>query len=285
MNPISVLKLRKMKEAHEKIVMITAYDYPSAKLVDEAGVDLILIGDSLGTVLLGYENTLAVTMNDMLHHTKAVSRGTKRAMVISDMPFMSYQVSVEAAITNAGRFLQEAGAHAVKLEGGAKMAPVISKITNAGIPVFGHLGFTPQSINNIGGAIFQGKTANKAVKLVDDALRLEDAGSCGIVLELVPWEVAELITNRLTIPTIGIGSGPACDGQVLVFHDLLGLNPGFKPMHCKIYAETGELIKNAVQEYIEDVRGQKFPTVENTKRMDPAEYNELCNQLKMQGRI
>lgn len=279
MNHISVLKLRKMKETHQKIVMVTAYDYPSAKLVEEAGVDLILVGDSLGVALLGYEDTLRVTMDDMLHHTKAVSRGARQTMVIGDMPFMSYQISVEAAIANAGRFLQEAGAHAVKLEGGAEVAPVIARITSTGIPVFGHLGFTPQSVNNIGGAIFQGKTAAKAVKLIGDALRLEDAGACGIVLELVPLEAAEMITARLKIPTIGIGSGPACDGQVLVYHDFLGLNPGFNPLHNKVYAEAGELIKKAVREYAADVREVKFPTVENTKRMDPAEYEELCHQL------
>ena len=280
MGHTSVLKLRKMKESHEKIVMVTAYDYPSAKLVDEAGVDLILVGDSLGPVLLGYEDTLAVTMDDMLHHTRAVSRGARKAMVIGDMPFMSYQVSIEAAISNAGRFLQEAGAHAVKLEGGTKVGPVISKITDAGIPVFGHLGFTPQSVNHIGGAIFQGKTAAKAVKLLEDALRLEDAGACGIVLELVPWEAAGVITSRLKIPTIGIGSGPDCDGQVLVYHDLLGLNPEFNPLHCKVYAETGALIKKTVQEYAADVRGVKFPADEHTKHMEPAEYQELCNQLE-----
>jgi 3-methyl-2-oxobutanoate hydroxymethyltransferase len=280
MSEITCLKLRKMKESREKIVMITAYDYPGAKLVEEAGVDVVLVGDSLGVVVLGYENTLAVTMEDMIHHTKAVSRGVKRAMVVGDMPFLSYQVSVEQAVANAGRFLQEAGAQAVKLEGGTEIIPAVNKIVAAGIPVFGHLGFTPQSVNQIGGAIFQGKTAIKARKLLEDALRLEDAGVAGIVLELVPWEVAELISDRLTIPTIGIGSGPACDGQVLVYHDLLGLNRDFNPKHNKIFAPVGETVIEAVREYAAEVRSLRFPTEANTRRMEPAEYEELKNGVE-----
>lgn len=275
MNEITIVKLRKKKEMQEKIVMITAYDYPSAKMVDEAGVDLILVGDSLGVVVLGYENTLAVTMEEMVHHTKAVTRGAKRALVVADMPFLSYQISVEAAVANAGRFLQEAGAHAVKLEGGSEMVSVISKITIAGIPVFGHLGFTPQSLHQIGGAIFQGKTAFKAVKLLEDALRLEDAGVSALVLELVPLEAAELITARLRIPTIGIGSGPNCDGQVLVYHDLLGLNSDFKPRHSKVFAEVGSVIKDGIVSYINEVRGLNFPTADHTKHMEQMEVEEL----------
>jgi 3-methyl-2-oxobutanoate hydroxymethyltransferase len=279
MSEITVLKLRKMKEAGEKIVMITAYDYPGGKLADEAGVDVILVGDSLGVALLGYENTLAVTMEDMVHHTKAVSRAVKRAMVVADMPFLSYQVSVEAAVANAGRFLQEAGAQAVKLEGGREMVPVISKITAAGIPVIGHIGFTPQSVHQIGGAIFQGKTAAKAVKLLEDALYLQEAGVFAIVLELVPFEAAELITGRLKTPTIGIGSGPECDGQVLVYHDLLGLNDDFQPKHSKIFADAGRVIKQGVADYVAEVRQLKFPTAENTKRMEQAEFEEFRRMI------
>ncbi|HEX3046076.1 MAG TPA: 3-methyl-2-oxobutanoate hydroxymethyltransferase [Bacillota bacterium] len=281
MSEITVLKLRKLKESKEKIVMVTAYDFPCAKLVDEAGVDVVLVGDSLGVAVLGYESELSVTMADMLHHTKAVSRGVKRAMVVGDMPFLSYQVSPEAAVANAGRFLQEAGAQAVKLEGGAEVAPLISRITTAGIPVFGHLGFTPQSINQIGGPIFQGKTAKKAEKLLDDALSLEAAGACAIVLELIPWEAAELISSRLKIPTIGIGSGPACDGQVLVFQDLLEYYPGARPKrHNKVYAPVGQLISDAVKTYAVEVRESRFPVEENTRRMEPEEYQQLVADLK-----
>jgi 3-methyl-2-oxobutanoate hydroxymethyltransferase len=283
MKPITTAKLRQMKAADQKIVMITAYDYPSAKLVDQAGVDLILVGDSLGMVVLGYENTLAVTVDDMIHHSKAVNRGRKNAMLVVDMPFMSYQVSAEQALINAGRLVQEGGAQAVKLEGGAALAGTITKVTGAGIPVFGHLGFTPQSINQFGGAFFQGKTAQKAVKLIEDALRLEDAGICGLVLELVPGEVAAEITGRLTIPTIGIGSGVTCDGQVLVYHDLLGFNRDWHPSHSKLYAEAGQLIETAVQNYINEVREARFPAAQHTKRMDPEEYRLLVDTLQTSG--
>jgi len=275
MNGMNVLKLRKMKAGREKIVMITAYDYPSAKLVDEAGVDLVLVGDSLGTAVLGYENTLAVTLADMIHHTKAVTRAVKRAMVVADMPFMSYQVSVEAAVANAGKLLQEAGAHAVKLEGGMEAVPAITKIFDAGIPVMGHLGFTPQSVHRIGGAFFQGKTAAKAVKLLEDALRLEDAGVFAVVLELIPLEAAGLLSDRLQIPTIGIGSGPKCDGQVLVYHDMLGLNQEFQPMHSKTFASAGQVIKEGICNYLQEVRQGSFPTTGHTKTMEPAELEEL----------
>lgn len=281
MSEITTLKLRKMKEAGQKIVMVTAYDYPGARFADAAGVDVVLVGDSLGMVVLGYENTLAVTMEDMIHHTKAVSRGVTRAMVVGDMPFLSYQLSKEAAVANAGRFLQEAGAQAVKLEGGASVVPTITRIVETGIPVFGHLGFTPQSVNQIGGAIFQGKTAQKASKLLEDALRLEDAGIRGVILELVPWEAAELISNRLTVPTIGIGSGPCCDGQVLVYHDLLGFNRDFRPLHNKVYVEIGQTIEQAIRDYATDVRDGRFPTEANTKRMEPGEWEELKIKCKM----
>jgi 3-methyl-2-oxobutanoate hydroxymethyltransferase len=272
MKPFTTAKLRQMKKAGQKLVMVTAYDYPGAKLVDQAGVDLILVGDSLGMVVLGYENTLAVTVADMIHHAKAVNRGRKNAMVVVDLPFMSYQVAPEQALTNAGRLVQEGGAQAVKLEGGAELAGTVSRITGAGVPVFGHLGFTPQSVHQFGGAFLQGKSAAKAVKLVEDALRLEDAGICGLVLELIPEEVAAEITRRLTIPTIGIGSGKECDGQVLVYHDLLGFDQDFQPRHSKLYAAAGEIIATAVRQYADEVRKTEFPAAANSKRMDPEEY-------------
>jgi 3-methyl-2-oxobutanoate hydroxymethyltransferase len=279
MPEITTLKLQKMKRERQKIVMVTAYDFPGARLAEAAGVDLILVGDSLGMVVLGYPDTLAVTMEDMLHHTKAVARGASRAMVIADMPFMSFQISPEQALANAGRFLQEAGAQAVKLEGGTDMAATVKRITGSGIPVFGHLGFTPQSVNQLGGALFQGKTAGKAVKLLEDALRLEDAGACAVVLELVPWEVAELVSERLSVPTIGIGSGPACDGQVLVYHDLLKLGGEHELRHNKVYAETGRTIQTALESYCAEVRAGSFPTEENTRRMEAAEFEELRRSL------
>ena len=282
MSRVTTTTLRKLKRTGQKVVMVTAYDFPSAKLVDAAGVDVILVGDSLGMAVLGYENTLAVTMEDMIHHTKAVVRGAQSALILADMPFMSYQVSETAAITNAGRLLQEAGAQAVKLEGGAEMAGTVAKIVTAGIPVCGHLGFTPQSVNQTGGAFFKGKSASQAVKLMDDALRLEDAGICSLVLELVPWEVAEAVTGRLQIPTIGIGSGPACDGQVLVFHDLLGFNAEFRPKHNKIYAELGASVSAAVRDYCLEVREGRFPEEDHTKRMTPEEYTLFCTTLNLQ---
>lgn len=279
MNTVTTATLRKYKEERRKIVMVTAYDYPSAKLVSEAGVDLILVGDSLGMTVLGYDSTLPVTMEDMLHHTKAVVRGASGALVVADMPFLSYQVSVETALLNAGRLLQEAGAKAVKLEGGSEVLPAVRKIVAAGIPVIGHLGFTPQSVNRIGGAYFQGKTAAKARRLIEDAIRLEDAGISALVLELVPFEVADLITQKLRIPTIGIGSGSACDGQVLVFHDLLGFGGDVRFKHNKLYANVGEVIKNAVRDYAEEVRKEIFPTELHTIRLDPVEYEKLLANL------
>lgn len=280
MGQVTTATLRRMKKAGQKLVMVTAYDYPGAKLADQAGVDLILVGDSLGMAMLGYDNTLAVTMEDMIHHTKAVVRGTRNAMVVTDMPFMSYQVTEAAAVTNAGRLVQEAGAQAVKLEGGTEFAGTVAKITTAGIPVVGHLGFTPQSVHQFGGAFFQGKTVSKAVKLLEDALRLEDAGICALVLELVPWEVAEAITVRLTIPTIGIGSGPACDGQVLVYHDLLGLATDFQPKHNKRYAQLSLLVGEAIAKYSQEVRNVQFPEECHTKRMEPEEYGLLNEALR-----
>ncbi len=275
MREMTALKLRKMKRDGTKLVMVTAYDYAGARLAEAAGVDLILVGDSLGVVVLGYETTLQVTLEDMLHHLKPVVRGTQRAMIVGDLPFLSYQVSAEQAVLNAGRLLQEGGAQAVKLEGAAAVTPTVRRITEAGIPVFGHLGFTPQAVHSLGGAIFQGKTAAKARQLLEDALRLEDAGACGIVLELVPWEAAALISGRLTVPTIGIGSGPACDGQVLVYHDLLGLNPEVQLKHNKVYAPIGKMTVAAIGNYAAEVRSGQFPTAAHTRRMEAAALQEL----------
>ncbi len=259
MDRVTVVTLTEKKKKGEPIVMITAYDYPSAQMVDEAGVDIILVGDSLGMVVLGYENTLPVTMEDMLRHTAAVVRGTKRAMVVGDMPFMSYQLSPEQALENAGRFIKEAGAHAVKLEGGEEVLDAIKKITSAGIPVMGHIGLTPQSIHRIGGYRVQGREKEQAEKLKKDAKLLEEAGCFSIVLEAVPMELAKEITQTLSIPTIGIGAGPHCDGQVLVYHDVLGIFQEFKPKFVKRYANLREKIIGAVSEYVDEVRKGKFP--------------------------
>ena len=261
---MTVLDLKEKKQKKEPIVMITAYDYPSAQMVDEAGVDIILVGDSLGMVVLGYENTLPVTMEDMLRHTAAVVRGAKRAMVVGDMPFMSYQLSPEQALDNAGRFIKEAGAHAVKLEGGEEVLEAIQKITSAGIPVMGHIGLTPQSIHRIGGYRVQGRDEETALKLKRDAKLLEKAGCFSIVLEAVPVELAKEITESLEIPTIGIGAGPYCDGQVLVYHDVLGIFQEFKPKFVKRYANLRASIIDAVKSYVEEVRSREFPDEEHS---------------------
>ena len=232
--PITELKV--MKQRREKIPMLTAYDYPTARLVEQAGVPIILVGDSLGMVVLGYDSTVPVTMEDMIHHAKAVVRGTERAIVVADMPFMTYQVSTEEALRNAGRLIKETGATAVKLEGGQEVAETVRRLTAAGIPVMGHLGLTPQSVNQLGGYRLQGKTPAAAVKLLHDAKALEDAGAFAVVLETIPARVAECVTARLAIPTIGIGAGPFCDGQVQVIHDFLGIFQDFVPRHAKQYA-------------------------------------------------
>lgn len=222
--PVRITKFREMKQAGERIPCITAYDYPTAKLADAAGIPLILVGDSLGNVVLGYDSTVHVTMDDMVRHTQAVVRGAKNALIVADMPFMSYQASVEDAIRNAGRLIQEAGAHAVKLEGGKPIAEAVARLTSAGIPVLGHLGLTPQSVNQLGGYRVQGRTLPEAQELLDDAEALEAAGAFGVVLESVPGTLAEIVTNRLRVPTIGIGAGVGCDGQIQVLHDVLGLS-------------------------------------------------------------
>src|SRR5215211_5939803 len=277
---VTTLTYRQKKARGEPITMLTAYDYPTALAVDKAGVDSILVGDSLGMVVLGYENTLSVTMEEMLHHARAVARGAKTALLIGDMPFMSYQVSVEEATRNAGRFLQQGGMDAVKLEGGRERSEAIRSITNAGIPVMGHLGLTPQSVNQLGGFRAQGKTAITAKKLVEDALLLEEAGCFSVVLESVPARLAELISKKLSIPTIGIGAGAACDGQVLVTHDLLGLFDRFTPKFVKKYANFHEEMQKAFTDYIDDVETRSFPAQEHTVEMDDKEWNALLKGIK-----
>ena len=259
MNRITTAVIRDMKRKGEKISMLTAYDYPTAQIVDEAGVDIILIGDSLGMVVLGYESTLPVTMEEMIHHTKAVSRAVKHAMVVGDMPFMSYQVSVEDALYNAGRFLQEAGAQGVKLEGGRDVAEITRRITSAGIPVMAHLGLTPQSVHQFGGYKVQGKEESAAKRIMEDAKILEEAGAFSIVLECVPSTLAKEVTQSLTIPTIGIGAGVDCDGQVLVLHDMLGMFEKFIPKFVKTYANLNVQMKEAITQYIDEVRKGIFP--------------------------
>jgi 3-methyl-2-oxobutanoate hydroxymethyltransferase len=257
-----------MKQKGEKITMITAYDYSTTKIVDEVGVPLILVGDSLGVVMLGYDSTLPVTLDVMLHHTKAVVRGSQKAMVIGDMPFMTYHVSVEQAMTNAGRFMQEAGCQAVKLEGGVTVEDKIRRIVECGIPVCGHIGLTPQSINQLGGHKIQGKTPDSAKRLLEDALAVERAGAFAVVLETVPAPLAALISKKLSIPTIGIGAGAGCDGQVQVINDLIGSYTDFVPKHAKQYAKVAEVIKTAVTGYYTEVKEGKFPTAAQSFAMD-----------------
>ena len=283
MSKVTARRLLKMKEAGEKITMVTAYDYHGARLADEAGVEAILVGDSLGMVVLGYETTLEVTMEQMLHHTAAVARGSKNALVIADMPFLSYQITPEEALRNAGRLIQ-AGAGAVKLEGGREVTEAVKKITEAGIPVMGHLGFTPQSIHKIGGYFVQGKTSADAINLLEDALALQEAGVFSLVLELTPWELAAAITRELAIPTIGIGSGPECDGQVQVFHDLFGLAGDFQPRHAKQYADVGGIVSEGFRSYIREVKAGVFPGEDQSRRMAPEELAAFQEALEKRGK-
>ena len=262
------------------ITMLTAYDYPTAMAIDKAGIDCILVGDSLGMVVLGYENTLPVTMEEMLHHARAVSRGAKNALLVGDMPFMSYQVSTEDAVRNAGRFLQQGGMDAVKLEGGRERADAVRAIVGTGIPVMGHLGLTPQSVHQLGGFRAQGKTASAAKRLLEDAKILEDAGAFSLVLESVPARLAETISKQISIPTIGIGAGTGCDGQVLVTHDLLGLFDRFTPKFVKQYANFHEVMNKAFTEYIADVETKRFPAVEHAVEMTDDEWNEFQRLLR-----
>lgn len=280
MSRLSIHKLTDWKREGKRFAMLTAYDYPSARLVEQAGVPIILVGDSLGSVILGYSSTVPVTMEDILHHTRAVVRGTERAIVVADMPFMSYQANSDDAVKNAGRLLQEGGATAVKLEGGSHVVPLVRRMVECGIPVMGHLGLTPQSVNQFGGHKVQGKTPAAAAKLIRDALSLEEAGAFAVVLETIPAELAAMVSERLTIPTIGIGAGPGCDGQVQVFHDLLGIYDDCRPMkHARRYANLGETIRSAVSEYAADVEAAAFPTAEHSSAMDDATRCELLRAV------
>jgi 3-methyl-2-oxobutanoate hydroxymethyltransferase len=274
---VTTADFRRWKEEGRPVTMLTAYDFPTARLLDEAGIDAILVGDSVGNVVLGYDSTLPVTMEEMLHHTRAVARGASRALVIGDMPFLSYQVSTAEAVRNAGRFLKEAGAQAVKLEGGQEVAGTVKAIVNSGIPVMGHIGLTPQYVHQLGGYRVQGRQAEAARRLVSDAVSLAQAGVFAIVLECVPAEVAKKITATIPVPTIGIGAGVDCDGQVLVTHDLLGLYGGFSPKFAKRYASLVEEIKRALEAFRAEVLGREFPGPEHSFSM-PAE--ELAEFLK-----
>lgn len=277
MGRISIHRLREWKAQGKRIPMITAYDYAGARLVEQAGIPIILVGDSLGSVVLGYDSTVPVTMEDVIHHTRAVVRATERAIIVADMPFMSYQADPHDAMRNAGRLLQEAGATAVKLEGGAHVTALVARMVENGIPVMGHLGLTPQSVNQFGGHRVQGKTPAAAAKIIRDAQALEDAGAFAIVLETVPAPLAEMVTERLSIPTIGIGAGPGCDGQVQVFHDMLGIYDDRRPMkHAKQYAVLGEAIRGAVRQYITEVEERAFPGPEHSFEMDDATLAELA---------
>ena len=271
----TVSTLLRQKQSGDKITMLTAYDYTTAKIMDECGINTILVGDSLGMVMLSYENTLPVTMEDMIHHTAAVSRGVENAFVVADMPFMSYQVSVQEAVANAGRLIKEGGANAVKLEGGAEVCQQIEAIVNASIPVVAHLGLTPQSVNAFGGFKVQGKSLEKAEKLIQDALKIQDAGACAVVLEGIPAKLAQIITKKLFIPTIGIGAGNGCDGQVLVYQDAMGLTTGHTAKFVKRFAELGEMMRNAVNEYITETKSGEFPAKEHTYAIDEAVISKL----------
>jgi len=259
----TVVTMQKQKDEHDKITMLTAYDYSMAKLIDSTGVNSILVGDSLGMVMLGYKDTLSVTMEDMIHHTRAVSRGAENALVVADMPFMSYQTSVYDARLNAGRLIKEGGAQAVKLEGGATVAPQIKAIVAASIPVVAHIGLTPQSVNAFGGFKVQGKSETEAQKLLDDARAVEDAGAFCVVLECVPSALAALISSKLSIPTIGIGAGAGCDGQVLVYQDMLKMFSDFKPKFVKNFADIGQNMRDAFGSYIDEVKAITFPAQEH----------------------
>jgi 3-methyl-2-oxobutanoate hydroxymethyltransferase len=273
----TILDIQRMKQRGEPIPMITAYDYTSAQLADRAGIPLILVGDSLGMVVLGHQTTLPVTLDEMIHHARAVVRGAQNALIVVDMPFLTY-TSAERALDNAGRIVQETGAQAVKLEGGTPVAPVMRRLVEAGIPVMGHLGFTPQSVNQIGMRV-QGRQVDDARRLIDDAQALAAAGAFTIVLELVPAQLAQAITARLRIPTIGIGAGSGCDGQVQVWHDILGLYTDFVPRHTRRYATLADSIATALQSYAAEVRAGAFPTAEHSTTMDDHALQEVLRSI------
>ena len=275
---VTIRDLKEMKRRGETIAMITAYDYTAARILEEAGLPIILVGDSLGQVVLGYDSTVPVTMDEMVHHVKAVVRGTERAHIVGDMPFLSYHADVAEAIRNAGRLLKEGGAQSVKLEGGRQMADTVQRIVQSGIPVMGHIGLMPQSVNQLGGYRVQGKSAKAAIELMEDARVLEEAGAYSIVLECVPAPLARLITDRVSVPTIGIGAGVHCDGQVQVFHDLFGLFTDFVPKHARRYANLAEAMKQAAAEYIGEVQAKAFPTDKESYTMKQSVLDELTGE-------
>ena len=281
MGRVSVRDIHGMKCRGEKIPVVTAYDYTSAQIADAAGVPLVLVGDSLGMVTLGYENTIPVSMEEMLHHSRAVVKGTSKAFVILDLPFLSYQITDDEALRNAGRALQEGGAQAVKLEGGQRVSATVKRIVEIGIPVMGHIGLTPQSVHVFGGYRPRGQGKKEALELVRDAQTLQEAGAFAVVLELVPAPLSRLITKQLDIPTIGIGAGPHCDGQVQVFHDILGLYTDFVPKHTRRYAEGFEVFRSALETFIEDTRSSVFPSEDETFSMDEAVIREIEETLSL----
>jgi len=279
----TISTIQKMKDQGQRIPALTAYDFLTARLVDAAGVPLILVGDSLGMVFLGYETTIPVRLEDVLHHTKAVARGCSNALVVADMPFMTYHISEAQALGNAARLIQDGGAHAVKLEGGRAMAPTVHRLVQSGIPVMGHIGLTPQSVHQLGGFKVQGKSVEQARQLLDDARALEDAGAFSIVLECVPAQLSAMVTDRLRIPTIGIGAGPDCDGEIQVISDLLGLVTDFVPKHAKRYAHLADEIRSALEGYVSDVTSRAFPTAEQSFSIDPAVIEKLTDRHDSEG--
>ena len=276
----SISEFQNLKDNGNKISMLTAYDFYMGKLVEKAGIDAVLVGDSLGMVVQGHEDTLPVTLDQMIYHTKMVARGINNTLLVVDLPFMSFQNGVDKALSSGGRIMKETGADAVKLEGGKRVVPQVRSLVDAGIPVMGHLGLTPQSVNQFGGFKVQGKDKEAALKLLDDALALEEAGAFCIVLETVPTELAQLITERLFIPTIGIGAGPDCDGQVLVLHDLLGVDNEFSPKFVRQYADLNQIITKAVSEYINDVKENEFPFTRESFQMDEQILQEVKKELE-----
>jgi 3-methyl-2-oxobutanoate hydroxymethyltransferase len=275
---LTISSIARLYADGERIAMLTAYDYPTARILDDAGIPMLLVGDSLGQVILGYDSTVRVTMLEMLHHTKAVVRGTKRALVVADMPFLSYGVTPEASLENAGQLMSEGGAGAVKLEGGERSARTIETIVRAGIPVMGHIGLTPQSIHQLGGHRVQGKTRDAGRQLLADALAVQQAGAFSMVLELVPEQLAAAITERLRVPTIGIGAGAGCSGQVQVVTDLLGISADFTPKHARHYTELHSIIKTAAEAYRADVIAGTFPGPAESTRMDDTTLDEILGQ-------
>lgn len=279
MNKITVSTIRQMKKKNQKIAMITAYDYPTAKAADISAIEIILVGDSLGMVVLGYEDTIYVTLEDMIHHTKAVARGCSNSLIVTDMPFLTYNVSIEDTLKNAAKLIQKGGAHCVKLEGGHDILPQIRALVSAGIPVMGHIGLTPQSVLSFGGYYTQGKTSEQAQSLISQAIALEEVGAFAIVLECIPAEIAELITNKVSIPTIGIGAGIFCDGQVLVLHDMIGLNPGHVPNFVKRYGHTFDDLCACITSYSFDVKKNEFPLYQHSSHVDRKTVETVINAI------